>query len=87
MNDVNPSVLFYGYAKELGLQAEKFKSAYKSEVIAKRVERDYQDGLAREVDSTPPFFLNGTKLNNPRSLEEFRAVVAKAISTTTPNAN
>lgn len=91
VNDVNPSILFYGYAKELGLQAEKFKSAYKSEVIAKRVERDYQDGLAREVDSTPTFFLNGTKLNNPRSLEEFRAVVAQALSTTTntttPRAN
>ena len=74
--DINPSVLFFTYAKELNLDSEAFKAAYKSSDIKKRVERDYQSGIQRGVDSTPTFFLNGKKIEqNPRSYDEFKALL------------
>jgi protein-disulfide isomerase len=75
-SDINPNLLFYKYAGELNLDVALFTSAYKSADIKKRVERDYQSGIQRGVNSTPSFFLNGKKIEqNPQSYDAFKTLL------------
>lgn len=71
--------LFEVYAKEIGLDIEKFKTDVKSEEVRERVNRDLRSGADLQVTGTPTFYLNGVKLQNPRSLEDFRTQIKAAI--------
>lgn len=52
---------FVVYAKELGLNEEKFSNAMKSDKILQKINRDKQDGTTLGVQATPTFFVNGQK--------------------------
>ena len=67
--------IFETYAQELGLNIAQFKTDFSSEEVRARVERDREEGAQLGVNSTPSFFLNGTKLKNPQSLDAFRSVL------------
>ena len=56
-----PLDIFIRYAKEIGLDTEKFKKGVESEKYAKKVEADIKDGNAIGIDYTPTFFINGVK--------------------------
>ncbi len=72
--------IFTSYAKEIGIDITKFESDMSfNEDIKNKVESDYQSGLALKVNSTPSFFLNGVKMQNPRSYEEFKSVIQQFI--------
>jgi len=72
--------IFTPYAEEIGIDTLKFESDMSfNEDIKNQVESDYQGGLALNVNSTPSFFLNGVKMQNPRSYEEFRSVIQQLI--------
>lgn len=77
-NRRNPDELFLGYAETLGLDAAKFKSDYGSPAVEDRVERDFKEALKLGLNSTPTFFLNGKKIANPKSYEEFKALIEAA---------
>lgn len=70
---------FVGYARDIGLDEAKFKSDYVSQAAKDRVSRDEQSGTAAKVNATPTFFLNGKKLSNPRSFDDFKKLVDDAI--------
>lgn len=70
---------FIGYAEELGLNVDEFEVALNSSEVEKAVNEDYDSGMAANVNSTPSFFLNGEKINNPRSVEEFRTLIRETI--------
>jgi len=53
---------FLEYAKDLGIEVEKFKSDMDSSQVKNKVKSDYTDGGLINIDSTPTFFLNGTKI-------------------------
>lgn len=72
--------IFEGYAAQIGLDVAQFRADRASEVVRARVERDYQEGKTIGVDSTPSFFLNGVPLDNPRSIENFRALLDEALA-------
>lgn len=76
----NAKDIFIEYARSLNLDIEKFKNDLDSKEVKAKVENDYQDGVRFGVNATPTFFLNGTKLQNPRSYEEFKALLEEAIS-------
>ncbi len=67
--------VFVGYAKELGLNTEKFKTDMESQDVKDRVRRDMDSGTAAGVPGTPTFFLNGKLIESPRSFEAFRALL------------
>ncbi|NBC27316.1 MAG: thioredoxin domain-containing protein [Bacteroidetes bacterium] len=68
--------LIEGYAEQLELDMEQFRTDRDSEEIAERVEKDRQEGIRRTVNSTPTFFINGRKLQqNPQSYEQFKSIV------------
>ncbi|MGF1670424.1 MAG: DsbA family protein [Balneolaceae bacterium] len=67
---------FISYAEDLGLDVEQFKSDLESDVIHAKVEQNKQEGIRRQVNATPTFFINGVKIRqNPQSYEQFKAMV------------
>ena len=76
----NPRDIFVEYARSLNLDIEKFKNDLNSKEIRQKVEADLQSGLKAGVNATPTFFLNGVKLQNPASYEEFKNILNEEIS-------
>lgn len=70
--------LFSNYAKELGLDEEKFKSDFDSKEIEEKINQDMASGRNLGINSTPTFILNGQKVQ-PRSYEEFKSLVENQI--------
>lgn len=86
----DPSKTFEGYAQEIGLDVERFKSDLNSQAVRDAVSVDVDSGKAAGVSGTPTFFLNGTKLKNPASVEAFKVLIdaaIKAAPAVEPNAN
>jgi protein-disulfide isomerase len=52
---------FVSYAKDLGLDADKFKSAVENEDFKNLIDQDVADGTALNINGTPTFFFNGTQ--------------------------
>ena len=63
--------IFEGYAKQLGLDMERYAQDVNSEEARARIIRDRDEGTRLGVNATPTFFLNGEKLQNPRGYEAF----------------
>jgi protein-disulfide isomerase len=63
-NDPPPNIdkLFDKYAKELGLDMDKFTTAMRSNKFDAAIEQDRKDGQAVGVRRTPTFFVNGREL-------------------------
>lgn len=76
----NATEIFIQYANILKLNLEQFKNDLDSEVIAQKIKNDYNGGLKLGVNSTPTFFINGKKINNPRNYEEFRSIIMRLIN-------
>lgn len=71
--------VFEGYAQQLGLDMTKFKADVASQSVKDRVQRDVASGTKLGNTGTPSFFLNGEKINNPRSYEDFKTLIQAAI--------
>ncbi len=72
--------IFLGFAKDLGLDMDKFSKDLDSQAVKDKVARDSNDAGLLKIDSTPTFYLNGAKIAPPGSYEEFKKLVEKAIS-------
>lgn len=68
----NPEKLFEEYAKELGLDTQKFNKDLKGDEFNAIINKDKSDGIDVDVSSTPTFFLNGEKIVGGYSFEEFK---------------
>jgi protein-disulfide isomerase len=55
----NPLETFAGYAKDLGLNVDQFKSEVSANKYADRISHDQLDGSTASVNATPTFFING----------------------------
>jgi len=72
--------IFRQYAEKLGLDTARFESDLDSDAVENKVENDRQSGLRSKVNSTPTFFLNGQKIQNPRSYDEFKSLINDTLS-------
>lgn len=79
--------IFVGYAQSLGLNTDTFKKDLDAKDIADTIDRDLADGTTLGIDSTPTFYLDGVKLNNPAGLADFKSLIDAAIKKvqTTPS--
>jgi protein-disulfide isomerase len=77
--DRNPQLAFEQYAKDLGLNIEQFNRDREAAEIRQRVERDIQDGNSANINSTPTFYLNGKKMDSPRTYADFKSAIEQAI--------
>lgn len=73
----NPKNDFISYAKELGLDTEQYKKDMDSQVVKDKVDADLASGNKAEVNATPTFFLDGKKLDNVNSFEEFKQLLVE----------
>lgn len=63
------------YAEELGLDLGQFETDIDSDVVKEKVRADMLSGQRAQVNSTPSFFINGEKIANPRSYNEFAELI------------
>ena len=75
----NPAI-FEQYAEQLDLNMEQFKQDVNSQAIKDRVVKDRNFANQLGVNSTPTFFLNGEKIQNPRGYEAFKSLIDKALA-------
>jgi protein-disulfide isomerase len=64
-----------GFAREAGLDVERFRSALESGKYEAVVEKDSREGQDAGIVSTPSFEINGRVLVGPQPLETFEQVI------------
>jgi len=70
---------FISYATSLGLDIEKFKNDFNSDLVKAKIENDYASGEKSKITYTPTFFLDSRRINNPQSYEEFKSLIKSRI--------
>ncbi len=68
------------YAGQLKLDMKQFNADKNTQAVKDKVEKDKASGLAAGVNSTPSFFLDGVKISNPRSFEEFDKLITDKLA-------
>lgn len=66
---------FIHYAESLDLDSGKLASDMDLSEIKQKVDLSYAGGSSAGVNSTPTFFLNGKKIPNPRTYDEFKKII------------
>lgn len=77
-NDLNAADKFVVFAKELGMDADKFKADMNSDEAKKYVEDSLTAGNSVPIQATPSFFINGKKIQNPNTVEDFNKLIEEA---------
>ncbi len=71
----DPTGTYVGYAKELGLDTDKFKTALTDKKFQSVIDQDTADATALNVNATPTFYFNGEKYAGGSSYAELSAKV------------
>jgi protein-disulfide isomerase len=70
---------FLDYAEGLELDLEQFEADLDNDDLHRKVKRDRAAGAKLQLNGTPSFFLNERKIQNPRSIEDFEALIQSEI--------
>lgn len=76
----NPKDEFSSYAKDLGLDDEKFKSDFDSGEVQKKIDDDLLSANRLKLNSTPSFFLNSQQVLNPGGYEDLKAEIESVLA-------
>ena len=80
----DPTSVFDGYAQKIGLNMTQFTTDMNSTTTAQKISDSVSVGTAAGIDATPTFFINGYRIQNPESYDEFITAIQNAASSTTP---
>lgn len=69
---------FLNLAKELKLDETKFKADMNSSAVKDKIQKDMVSGNAVDVRGTPSFYLDGKKLENITSFDDFKKILSEA---------
>lgn len=75
----SPASVYETYAKELGMDVDKFKQDMKNESTNAIIQADRAEARKLGYSSTPTFEINGKKIENPRDVEGFSKLIDEAI--------
>lgn len=78
-NSTDAMTILIGYAKNLGLNVEQFGKDIDSPAVKDKVQKGISDGNLAGINATPTFFVNGLKLDNPGSYDEFKKTIQQAL--------
>lgn len=78
-------LVFEEYAKQIGLDMQKFKSDVADPATRVRVQRDFDASEKLGNNSTPSLFVNGVKIKNPQGYEPFKALIQAEIDKASAN--
>lgn len=67
------------YARELGLDLERFVEDANSERVARKIERDMESGVESGVPGTPTFFVNGRRHTGNFTPESLGGAIERAL--------
>jgi protein-disulfide isomerase len=67
------------YAREIGLDLEKFEKDIASAEVKKKIDRDAAEAARLGVTGTPGFFVNGRFLSGAKPFESFKAMIDKEL--------
>jgi len=70
----DPSI-FEEYAKQIGLDMEKYKSDINTQEVKDRINRDKEEAVSLGIQGTPTFFINGERIPNPKGYEDFKSII------------
>ena len=77
---------FEEYAKEIGLDVEKFKVDMKNDELSKKIDEQRGEGISVGVTSTPTFFVNGKKVElQSLSVNAFKDIFDAELAKVQPN--
>lgn len=68
---------FIKWAKELGLDADKFAKDMDDPAEAKKIETDMELGMQNGVQGTPAFFINGVMLSGAQPVDAFKVIIER----------
>ncbi|GAA1025766.1 hypothetical protein GCM10009557_00970 [Virgisporangium ochraceum] len=71
---------FVGYARDLGLDVDKFRADMDSPAVDARVRADAEDGQSVGVSGTPTFFINGEKFDDEPTYAKLKAAIDAALA-------
>jgi len=71
--------LFNSYARELGLDPQRFKSDSEGAEVAERIRLDVERGRALKVKGTPALYVNGVELDGLPKRRDIHAAIEKAL--------
>ncbi|OGH23322.1 MAG: hypothetical protein A2958_00135 [Candidatus Levybacteria bacterium RIFCSPLOWO2_01_FULL_38_13] len=80
VNSSNAEKIFVEYAGKLNLDIDKFKSDLKKDETKNLINNQYSQAIAIGVNSTPTFFLNGVKIQNPRTYDDFKNLIQNELN-------
>ena len=63
------------YAKEIGLDVDKFKKDMDDPKLLEQIEADKKQGDSLGASGTPTFFINGRQLVGAQPFEKFKEVI------------
>ena len=72
--------VFEGYAKDLGLDIEKYNADLELPEVVTKIDNDQKSGIKAGVNSTPTFYLNGKKVS-PQNYDQLKKLIDEATST------
>ena len=76
--DGSPKDKFVAYANELGLNEETFLADFESKEVKDKINADILSGNSLAVDSTPTFYLNGSKLLRVSGYESLKSFIQES---------
>jgi protein-disulfide isomerase len=79
INATNPETYFEQYAREIGLNVNKFETDYASSQVNNVINADMAKGNKLGVDATPSFYLDGKQISVDDSVTAFEKVINAAI--------
>lgn len=71
----NPAQLYDGYARELGLDADRFAGCYREDEVGARTAINNRAADALRVRAIPSFFINGRLVEGALPEEQFRQIL------------
>ncbi len=74
---------YLDYAKQIGLDTERFQKDAKSSAVLSRVEADTAEAGKLGVTGTPAFFINGRFLSGAQPFESFKRLIDDELKKTT----
>lgn len=76
----NVKDIFITYAKDFGLDENKFSFDYDAKETADRVSRDETSAFQLRLNSTPTFYLDGVKLGNIAGYDDLKSRIEKEVA-------
>jgi protein-disulfide isomerase len=71
----DPKEKFKAYAIDIELDVDKFMVDLENSEFDTKVQNDVVSGNTLKVNATPTFYINGEKIPNPKSYEDFKSII------------